>query len=277
MHNASLVIFTLCIQISVGILAATRIHIWSGKGLATPVSFTVISTCLGLIIVGLISAVAHLGNPKNAPHALSNITRSWLSREISAVNLLAGGTGLLWILTWLEFLKGMVFIEIVTLIFGIAAIWTMSQVYMLKTVPMWNHRSTPIDFFGTSLLSGGITSALLDHIVSCPDTEQGIIFLLFSCLGFICKIATVSYTLSNQEQTQNQFWYADSRKKNSRKMVTYLTLLSLYALGLILFAIGYMGIPCQPLIYLIPSFLLILLAEIRHRFRFYDSFCRLGL
>jgi len=90
MHNASLVIFTLCIQISVGILAATRIHIWSGKGLATPVSFTVISTCLGLIIVGLISAVAHLGNPKNAPHALSNITRSWLSREISAVNLLVG-------------------------------------------------------------------------------------------------------------------------------------------------------------------------------------------
>ena len=107
MNKASLVMFTLLIQISVGVLAATLFHLCIRTGGMGPIPVSVLSICLGLIVAGLLSAMVHLKNPKNAPHAVSNIRRSWLSREIMAVSLLACGIGLLWILTWLGIFRGL--------------------------------------------------------------------------------------------------------------------------------------------------------------------------
>ncbi len=284
MNKFSLVFFTLLIQISVGIMCATFINILVNLvGIQTNhngivhIPFIILLTCLGLIIPGLISAMAHLGNPKKAPYALSNISCSWLSREIISVNMFAAGTGLLCVLTWFELLKGLFFIEIASLIFGIFAVWTMSQVYALRTIPVWNHISTSIDFFGTVLLSGGVSGSALDLFVSGNTSEPCITFLICSFSGFICKIFAIYLTISIQKRSKMQFWYASSRAKSTGRMTTYVVLVFFYFLGSALFAAAHLTWNHHPLFFLIPSLGIILMAEIWQRFRFYDSFCRLGL
>ena len=80
MHNLSLVIFTLLIQTSVGIFGTTIFNIWINNNGMVQIPLIILSTCLGLITLALISAMAHLGNPRKAPHAILNITHSWLSQ-----------------------------------------------------------------------------------------------------------------------------------------------------------------------------------------------------
>lgn len=276
MNNASLVMFTLFVQISVGVLAATLFHIRIRTGGMGPIPVSVLSVCLGLIAAGLFSALAHLKKPENAFHAVSNIGRSWLSREIMAVSLLACGIGLLWILTGLGIFFGFVLLEAAVLAFGVFTLWTMSQVYRLRTVPVWNHRATPIDFFGTALLSGGMVSAILDVMIAGKGVGPGLTFLVCSGLGLVCKIAAISLTVSNLQQSKDHVWYADSRKKISRPSVAYVGVICLYILGAALLSAGYFK-GCLPYGFLFSSLGVTLLAEILHRQKFYDSFCRIGL
>ncbi len=277
MHNLSLIGFTLLIQICVGVFGTTLFNIWISKNGILHIPFITLSVCLGLIVLGLIFAMAHLGNPKNAPYALSNITRSWLSREIVSINLLASCIGLLWGMTWLGVLNGLFFIEIATLISGIFAVWTMSKVYALRTVPVWNHLSTPIDFFGTALISGGIASATLNLIIPDHMSIPGVTFLIFSCLGLVCKIISISLKISIQQHSKTKFWYASSRAKSSGHASTYVVLLFLYTLGFFVFVAANNGRVENQLPLLLLSLSINLLTEIWNRFRFYDSFCRLGL
>lgn len=277
MHNISLVGFTLLIQICVGIFGTTLFNIRMNKDGILHIPFITLSVCLGLIILGLISAMAHLGNPKNVTHSLSNVTRSWLSREIVSISLLAAGIGLLWILTLAGVLNGLFFIESVSLISGIFAVWTMSKVYALRTVPVWNHFSTPIDFYGTVLISGGIASAVLDVFISYQTPRSCFIFLIFSCLGLTFKIISISLTRSVQQRSKKKFWYASSRAKTNSHTKTYIVLPFLYTTGVGLFAATQIAWIGNPLLLMVLSLGIIMFAEIWHRFCFYDSFCRLGL
>lgn len=285
MRDFPLVVFTLLVQISAGIMGTTLMNIWTGSGGVFHIPFNILSTCLGLMILGLISALAHLGNPGKALHAVSNSGRSWLSREIVFIGLLIFCISVLWVLTGAGFQKNLFLIEAASLIIGISTVWTMSQVYGLKTVPAWNHMSTAIDFFGTALLSGAVASQALDQLMS--DKAPGLVFLICSCLGLVCKIASICFTLSNRQRSKNLFWYASSRAGTSGKAATYTALSCLYTMGFFLFAAGsidgsWLSWDCpgrtgQPLFLIILSLIVILVTEIWHRFCFYDSFCRVGL
>ena len=277
MNNLSLIIFTLFIQTSVGIFATTLFNIWINKKEMLDIPLIILSTCLGLIILGLISAMAHLGNPRNAPHAVSNITHSWLSREIVTINLFSVSLVLLWIVTFADFQKGLFLIETVSLILGIVTILTMSRVYRLKIVPVWNSIATPMDFFGTALLTGSLASAVLNGVISDMVYEPSLTLFIFSCLGLCLKIAAIFLTLSLQHRSKNLFWYTSLRNKNKAHLFTYVFRAGLYITGVALFAAPNMGLTNQSSIYLLISFCVILIIEIWNRFCFYDSFCRLGL
>ena len=277
MNNLSLIIFTLFIQTSVGIFATTLFNIWINKKEMLDIPLIILSTCLGLIILGLISAMAHLGNPRNAPHAVSNITHSWLSREIVTINLFAVSMVLLWIVTFADFQKGLFLIETVSLILGILTIWAMSRVYLLKVVPVWNSIATPMDFFGTALLTGSVASAVLNGVISDMVYEPSLTLFIFSCLGLCLKIAAIFLTLSLQHRSKNLFWYTSLRNKNKVHLFTYVFRAGLYITGVALFAAPNMGLTNQSSICLLISFCVILIIEIWNRFCFYDSFCRLGL
>ena len=277
MHNLSLVIFTLSIQTSVGIFGAAIFNIWMNKNGIVQIPLIILSTCLGLIILGLISAMAHLGSPKKAPHAVLNITHSWLSREIVTINLFAVSILLLRVLPFLYFQKSLFVIEIASLLFGILTISTMSQVYRLRAVPVWNSIATPMDFFGTALLAGGVASAVLNLFISDKVYAPCLTFLMFSCLGLCFKFAAIFLTISVQKRSKNLFWYTSLRTKISGQTIKYVIRACLYTIGVVLFAAANMGMAGQPLFFLLVSFGIIMLTESWNRFCFYDSFCRLGL
>ena len=99
--------------------------------------------------VSMFVALTHLGSPWIAYKAIANLRNSWLSREILTANffigtavaftamqgLEIGSTGMRAAVAWL------------TVLAGASLLYSMSQVYMLRTVPIWNTIYTPLSFF----------------------------------------------------------------------------------------------------------------------------------
>ena len=138
----SLVAFTLLAQLAVG---AT----WFGS-VMEPFHGRALAVITAIMLTGLLASFVHLGQPRHAWRALSNLRTSWLSREVLSAALFAGaliavlatgGSGM-----WLANAT------------GLALIISMAQVYRLRTVPEWDHRATTASFFVTTLLLGGVSS-----------------------------------------------------------------------------------------------------------------------
>lgn len=136
----SLIAFTLLAQLAVG---AT----WFGS-VAGPFNGRALAVITILMLIGLLASFVHLGQPRHAWRALTNLRTSWLSREVlsaalfvlSLIGVLAsGGSGI-----WLASAT------------GLALIISMARVYRLRTVPEWNHRTTTASFFATTLLLGAV-------------------------------------------------------------------------------------------------------------------------
>jgi len=77
---------------------------------------------------------------------------------------------------------------------GLAAIYLMSQVYRLQTVPIWNTIATPLAFYGTTFLLGGVTQMLLvrlhlqnPEIFLYPEIASLILMtFIFMGIGLTC-------------------------------------------------------------------------------------------
>ncbi len=154
-HFIPLVIFTLLVQASAGIFLSTVPHSWiskpkSDKGMPDK---RLILTSFILLIIALFVSFLHLGTPLNAVNSLRGSQTSWLSKEILAVILTTGTLGLNTILIWSgskrEFTSRL---DLLSAIFFIALLFSMSKVYMLPSVPGWNSWTTPGGFTVTVLL-----------------------------------------------------------------------------------------------------------------------------
>jgi len=109
-----------------------------------------------VLVLGLIASFFHLGNPLNAYNAIGNIGSSWLSREIFFGVGFAGLGAVFAFLQWRKLgssaLRNLV--AVLASLVGLALVYSMSQVYMLRTVPVWNTIWTPVSFFVTTFLLG---------------------------------------------------------------------------------------------------------------------------
>ncbi len=164
MHPApSVIIFTTFSGLGFGLL------FWLGLDTTAPtgwVAFVFFAIAYLMAVGGLIASTFHLGHPERALKAFSQWRSSWLSREgIAAVFTLLimalYGAGLVFfgaqwsILGWLGALG------------ALATVFTTSMIYtQLKTIPRWNHWTTPALFLtlslgGGALLSGRVTLAML--------------------------------------------------------------------------------------------------------------------
>ena len=164
MHPApSVIIFTTFSGLGFGLL------FWLGLGMPAAtgwVAFVFFAIAYLGAVGGLLASTFHLGHPERAIKALSQWKTSWLSREgIAAVATL---------LIMAVFGGGLVLFETRLLPLGwlgaagcLATIFTTSMIYaQLKTVPRWNHWSTPALFValslgGGALLSGNVEIAIL--------------------------------------------------------------------------------------------------------------------
>jgi anaerobic dimethyl sulfoxide reductase subunit C (anchor subunit) len=157
----ALVIFTTLAQMSVGsFIVLGIIHTFvrrsAGEDAADRLSDRALLAIGPILVLAMLASLFHLGNPLNAPRAVTNLAASWLSREIFFGVLFSVSGGLFAIMQWRKIGSFAVRNAIAWLaaLIGIALVVSMVMVYMLPTQPVWNSLATPVYFFSTTVLLG---------------------------------------------------------------------------------------------------------------------------
>lgn len=162
LHELPLVIFTIAAQMSAGsFIVLGLIHVF-GLGARAETLDRVTTPALyaigPLLALGFGASTMHLGNPLNAVNAIRHVGTSWLSREIVLGMVFLGLGALFALLQWFRIgghrLRQLV--AIAAVVAGAALVYAISQVYSLSTVPAWATYHTPVRFFITALLLGGL-------------------------------------------------------------------------------------------------------------------------
>lgn len=166
-RDASLVFLTVLSQGSIGIvLCLTGLAYFSDHATA-PVGagfsdWPALLLALILVVVATAASFLHLGNPANAPRALSNLSGSWLSREILAIGAYSLLLAAALVAGWAGAESGISRLLLIpAALAGLFLLWSMSCVYLVPTIPPWNHWYTPVSFMTTTLCLGSIGAMLL--------------------------------------------------------------------------------------------------------------------
>jgi len=278
MHNWSLVCFTLFTQSAIGLVWVSVMDRWFGGGMRADFSIWPISIALTLTALGLYAALAHLAKPRLAPNALRNLTASWLSREVLLVQAFAGAVALLILISLLDAPSGLVILEVAACLLGGAALFAMTRVYLLKTVPVWNSPATLLEFAGSAMLLGGALGAVL---TAFGDTDQSgwspslIAAGIGILLGLTLKFTAISPALAAEQAARAQTWYEPTvAPLSTGRALTVRIGLNLAGLGLILAAISGSG---PAWLWSCLSLVCLGTAEVVGRQRFYKAYRRLGL
>ncbi len=154
MHPApSVIIFSTLSGIGFGLLA------WLGFGYPAVTGWTAFAffaIAYLLAVGGLIASTTHLGHPERALKAFSQWRSSWLSREgvcaVAALLIMAlYGAGLVFFGTRWGFLG------VIGALLSLGTVFTTAMIYtQLKTVPRWNHFTTPAMFMGYCVSGGAL-------------------------------------------------------------------------------------------------------------------------
>jgi anaerobic dimethyl sulfoxide reductase subunit C (anchor subunit) len=159
----ALITFTILAQLSVGaFLVLGVVHFFAarlaGEAEADRLSDRALLAIGPVIVLSLVVSLFHLGNPLNAFHAVSNLSTSWLSREILASLLFTLVGGLFAVMQWRKLATFAVrnVIAWIAVLIGLGLVFIMSQVYALPVQPAWNTLATPVSFFATTLLLGAL-------------------------------------------------------------------------------------------------------------------------
>jgi anaerobic dimethyl sulfoxide reductase subunit C (anchor subunit) len=159
----ALITFTILTQMSVGsFLVLGIVHYYANRKAGMKEADRLSDYALLAIVVtfglALLASLLHLGNPLNAPRAVTHLATSWLSREILFGVLFAVLAVVFAFMQWRKIASFAVrnVIAWIAAIVGLVLVYVESQVYMLPTEPSWNSLATPVTFFVTSLLLGSL-------------------------------------------------------------------------------------------------------------------------
>ena len=116
-----------------------------------------------VMALALLASLLHLSNLANVVKAVPNLGSSWLSREVVLGVVFMALAVIYTFMQWRKLGSNSVRTAIgwVTALVGIAQTYAMGMVYMIRTQPAWNTLATPITFFVTSLLLGGLAVAVV--------------------------------------------------------------------------------------------------------------------
>ncbi|MCL4529122.1 MAG: dimethyl sulfoxide reductase anchor subunit [Chloroflexi bacterium] len=159
----ALITFTILTQMSVGsFLVLGILHYYASRKAGMKEADRLSDYALLSIIVAfglaLLASLLHLGNPLNAPRAVTHLATSWLSREIFSGVIFAVLAAVFALMQWRKIGSFAVrnVIAWIAAIVGLILVFVESQVYMLPTDPSWNTFATPITFYATTLLLGSL-------------------------------------------------------------------------------------------------------------------------
>ncbi len=160
----SVILFTVLSGMGFGCLA------FLGLGLPAPAGWTAFfhwGLGYGLAIGGLAASTFHLGNPQRALRAFSQWRTSWLSREawtsVAALVLFSPVALSDWLgLGWSR-APGLI-----GALLCLATVGTTSMIYgQLKTIPRWNHWTTPAVFLAFMATGGAFLTGNLMSLPFC--------------------------------------------------------------------------------------------------------------
>lgn len=161
-HEMPLVIFTIAAAMSAGSFITLGIIHVLGARVPQKVMDRVTDPALyaigPLLLLGLMASMFHLGSPLRAINAIRHFPASPLSVEIVVGMTFLGFGALFAVLQWFKWgghrLRQVT--AVVTALVGAGLVWSISQVYSLETVPAWATFHTPLRFFITAFLLGGL-------------------------------------------------------------------------------------------------------------------------
>lgn len=160
MHPApSIIAFTTLSGLGLGLLALLGIGVVEPRGLA---AFLWFGLGYGLTLAGLAASAGHLGHPERALRAFTQWRTSWLSREavLSAAALLAMAPHAAGLVFWGTPVPVM---GAIAAALSLITVFATSMIYaQLRTVPRWNHWTTPALFLVASLSGGALLTARID-------------------------------------------------------------------------------------------------------------------
>lgn len=294
-----LVIFTVLVQMAVGLFLTFVVSLLFISGNAAEVLLDDLSlinllVIVLLLIIGALAGTFHLGRPTNAHLAMTNLKKSWLSREM----LLGLSFGLialtLGMLCWLEIPAPIVrkLLLISGSIAAIALLYAISRIYMLCTVPTWNSILIPASFFSTSFLLGsvlfGITMAIHSPSLFTSDslsTEAGKILVGISTGSLVLMFVQILFSYATLKGIPSQMHSMMSGFGVSRVKYRLLFMLRLGfgLIGVALYAsfmdqiIGGIRIDTTWIYLLFVPLIMIFLSEISGRILFYASYKSAGI
>lgn len=160
-HDWALVLFTILAQMAVGsfvVLGVVHFLVARKAGAeeADRMSDRALLAIGPVLVLGLIASFFHLGNPLNAYNAIGNIGTSWLSREIISGVAFAALGAVFAFLQWRKIGSASLrnAIAILAALIGLVLVYSMGNVYLLRTVAVWDTVLTPVSFFATTFLLG---------------------------------------------------------------------------------------------------------------------------
>jgi anaerobic dimethyl sulfoxide reductase subunit C (anchor subunit) len=132
--------------------------------------------------IGTLLSLFHLGKPLRAANALANLRKSWLSREILADLFFIGAGAALWILAAFGKSEGAfrTILIALTSLAGFFLLFTMSRIYMIRTVPVWRGAHTPISFFLSAVFLGPLLAAILTPVFAAEGSQARWAFMAIS-------------------------------------------------------------------------------------------------
>ncbi len=140
-----------------------------------------------VIAAGLLCSLFHLGRPRHAGRALTNVRQSPLSFEILAT-LIFAGAALAYSGFWtIGREDSRLILSLATAGFGFAAVFAGARLYMVPTQPAWNSGWLPASFLGTALLLGGFAGA----VVVTGDLDARRMFLAAGLGGGLLVLVAV--------------------------------------------------------------------------------------
>ena len=158
----SLIIFTTVMQMAVGTFVILGgVHFFAARRYneqaADLLSDRALLAIGPVVALSLLVTLTHLGNPVNAPRALTNFGSSWLSREIVLSLAFSVGGAIFAFMQWRKIstsgARNAIALSVAAI--GLVLVYAMAEIYSsLVTVPAWNTLATPVSFYLTTFLLG---------------------------------------------------------------------------------------------------------------------------
>lgn len=303
LHEMPLVIFTIAAQLSAGsFVVLGLIHLF-GARVPQKVMDRVTDPALyaigPLLVLGLAASTFHLGSPLRAPNAMRHLSESWLSREIVAGIVFVSLGALFAILQWFKWGNHRLrqVLAVLTAAVGVFLVFAISKVYSLRTVPAWSTFHTPLRFYITTFLLGGLavgTALVVAHYlrnrrVADPDAAEtrlveqsirGIALggIVAMGLKFVALPAYIAYLGTHEEPAaQTSLHLITNVYGGWQAASTILVFLGVMALGVLLFRLSDgKGKKLLPVL-AVTALILVFAGEFVARMIFYASMVRVGM